>query len=270
MTLLAAPLSRLCVRRASTSVSLLLLAISLLLAPALLASSNSSSSISLTSLTITPTSGTVVFTDPWTSEAYAQAQNSFGGFDQDYNSGLGSKVTANAWVQFAAGRALADPVNLVLKAQSVVNIPQEPIGFVAASSQGTSDIYNSTFMITGGTGQVNVNFDALFKYMQSVMTNINGINATSEVIFSLLVNGTPVLFYDSPLAVGSNASMQIPLTSQELKNSMTLDFDEDYTIYIEMDAESSGQSMPEPSTIALLIGGPALAFARRRIMAKRA
>ena len=49
-----------------------------------------------------------------------------------------------------------------------------------------------------------------------------------------------------------------------------LDYGEDYEIYIETDAESSGQSMPEPSTIALLFSGPALAFGGRWIRAKRA
>jgi len=229
----------------------------------------------MTSLTITAGSGTVVF-DPTstTSEAFAQAQNSFGGFDQDYNSGLGTKVTSNAMVQFACGKALADPVSLVLNSYSNVNIPQEPLGFVAASSQGTADIYNTNFMITGGTGTVNVTFDAFLKWVQTLMTNTQGINATSEVVFSLQLYGNnganTVLFLDSPLMIGSNASASIQQLNYELKNSIMLDYDEDYEIYIETDAESSGQSMPEPSTIALLFGGPAITFARRWIKAKRA
>lgn len=259
-----------CARTSATFV-LLLVAASLLTALPLWASSNSTSIMDLTSLTITAASGTVVF-DPTmtTSEAFAQAQNSFGGFDQDYNSALGAKVSSNAMVQFAAGKALADPVNLVLKSYSNVNIPNEPIGFVAASSQGTADILNSNFMITGGTGPVNVTFDAMLKWIQSVATDIHGINASSEVVFSLAINGTQVLFLDSPLMVGSNASASINQNPYDLKNSIMMNYDQDYTIFIEVDSESSGQSVPEPSTIALLIGGPALALARQWIMAKRA
>ena|SRR5271157_374323 len=269
MTLFAAPSSRLCVQRSISVVPLFLLAISLLLAPPLLAESDSSSSISLTSLTITPASGSVVFTDPWTAEAFAQAQNSLGGFNQNFNSSIGSQVQANAFVQFATGQALADPVNLVLSAGSTVNIPTIPIGFVSASSQGTADIFNSTFMVTGGTGQVNVTFNAMLNSLQTLFTDIHGINATSEVVFALAINGNVVLFRDSPLVIGSNMSQELPF-SGTLTNMMTLNYDEDYTIYLELDAESSGQSVPEPSTIALLVGGPALAFARRWFIAKRA
>ncbi len=271
----AAALSGFRVRRASTYVTplLLLLAISMLAAPPLWAESDSSSSISLSSLTITPASGSVVFTDPWSSQVFAQAQNSFGGFDQNFNNGLGTIVSTNATVMFASGAAVADPINLLMNtsnATSMVHIPNEPIGFVAASSQGTADIFNSTFMITGGTGPVNVTFNAMLNSLQTLFTDKFGINATSEVVFALTVNGNVVLFRDSPLAIGSNMFAQLPFNGNVGPNSVMLNYNQDYTIGMELDAESSGQSVPEPSTIALLFGGPALAFARRWIMAKRA
>ena len=211
MNSFAATLSRFFTRRASKYVALLLLlmAVSMLSVAPIWAESDSLSSLSVSSLTIMPSSGQVMYTDPWTATAFAQAQNSFGGFDQQFNSDI-NQVTAHALVQFATGRALADPINLVLSSGAKVNIPVEPIGFVAASAQGTADIFNSTFMITGGTGQVNVTFNAMLNYGQ------------------------------------------------------------DYTLLLEADAESSGQSMPEPSTMSLLFGGPALALARRWIMSKRA
>lgn len=272
----AASLSRFCTRRASTYVALLLLllAISMLAVPPLWASSDSSSSISLTSLSITPASGSVVFTDPWSSQVFAQAQNSFGGFDQEFNSSNMSQiVSTNAAVMFASGGALADPINLLMNtsnATSMVHIPNEPIGFVAASSQGTADIFNSTFMITGGTGSTNVTFNAMLNSLQTLMTDIHGINATSEVIFTLEVNGNVVLFRDSPLMIGSNMFAQLPFNGSVGPNSMMLNYGEPYTFFLELDAESGGQSMPEPSTIALLFGGPALVLARRWIMTKRA
>jgi hypothetical protein len=267
----AASLSRFPTRSASTYVAplLLLLAISMLSAPPLWAESDALSSLSVSSLMITPASGSVVYTDPWTATAFAQAQNSFGEFDQQFNSDI-NQVTAHALVTFATGRALADPINLVLSSGAKVNIPNEPLGLVAASAQGTADIFNSTFMITGGTGQVNVTFNAMLNSMQKVFTDVNGINASSETVFTLAVNGNIVLFRDSPLMIGSNDQKLLDFMGAAGPNSMMLNYGQDYTLLLEVDAESSGQSMPEPSTMSLLFGGPALALARRWLMAKRA
>jgi hypothetical protein len=263
-------------RRVITYVTplVLVLAVAMFFVLPVWAESDSSSSISVTSVTITPASGTVVFTDPWSSQVFAQAQNSLGGFNQNFNSSNMSQiVSTNAMVQFATGQALADPTNLLMNttnAMSTVNIPTVPLGFLAASSQGTADIFNSTFMVTGGTGQVNVTFNAMLNSLQSLFTDIHGISATSEVIFTLAINGNTVLFRDSPLAIGPNMTLVLPFSGMVGPNSMMLNYNQDYTLFMELDAESSGQSMPEPSTIALLVSGPALAFARRWIMAKRA
>ena len=200
-----------CIRFASISVLPLLfvLAASVLFVPPLQAESNSSASMSISNLTITPTAGTVVFDAPWTTEAFAQAQNSFGGFDQQFNSGLGTLVQANAMTQFATGQALADPINLVLNGSATVNL-NNPSGLSAASSTGISDMY-TTFRITGGTGPVNVTFSAMLNSLQSLMTTGGGILASSEVIFALTINGNVVLFRDSPLMIGANSSLELPI-----------------------------------------------------------
>ena len=52
---------------------------------------------------------------------------------------------------------------------------------------------------------------------------------------------------------------------------MTLNYNEDVTIFLEDDDEvPTAQNLPEPSTISLLFGGPALTFVGRLIRAKRA
>jgi len=247
---------------------LFVLAASVLFVPPLQADAFASANISITNVTITPSAGTVVFTAPWTAEAFAQAQNSFGEDDPEYKSSLGSQVQVNAAVTFASGQALADPVNLVLKTSSLVYIP-DPVT-AAANSVGRADIFNSTFMITGGTGQVNVNFSAMLKSMQSLLTTGGGIFASSEVIYSLLVNGNLVSSFASFNAIGPNDSWNPKPISELETGMMTLNYDEDYTIYLEADAETEGINVPEPSTITLLFGGPALAFVGRLIKAKRA
>ena len=204
---------------------------------------------------------------PWTAEAFDQAQNSLGGFQSQYNSSLGGLAQSSASVQFASAQSSADAMNMILMASAGVNLPGNVLA--AASATSRADIFNSTLMITGGTGQVDVTFGAMLNSLQSLMTDASGLLATSEVVFALTIDGNVVLFLDSPNQIGPNSSLIVPI-SQELTNSMMLNYNQDYTIRLEADAESSGQNVPEPSTIALLFGGSTLAFIRRLILAKRA
>ena len=70
-------------------------------------------------------------------------------------------------------------------------------------------------------------FDAFLKWVQNRATDMHGINAAWGVVFSLAVNGTQVLFLDSPLLVGSDASKSIEQLNYELKNSVMLNYNED-------------------------------------------
>jgi len=246
---------------------LFLLASSLLSVVPLQASSVATSSISINNLTITPSSGSVVFMNPWTAEAFDQAQNSLGDNQSQFNTSLGGIAHSSASVQFASGQSSADAMNMILMASAETNIPGTFVA--AASSVSRADIFNSTFMITGGTGAVNVSFGAMLNSLQNLMTDASGLLASSEVVFALTIDGNVILFLDSPNQIGPNSSLSVPI-SQELSNSMMLNYNQDYTIRLEADAENSGQNVPEPSTIALLFGGSTLGFIRRLILAKRA
>jgi hypothetical protein len=122
---------------------LLLVASSVLLVPLLQASSVATSTISISNLTITPSGGSVVFTDLWTAEAFDQVQNSLGGFQSQYNSSLGGIAQLSASVQFASAQSSADAINMILMASAGVNIPG---GAIAAGSVSRADIFNSTFI----------------------------------------------------------------------------------------------------------------------------
>jgi hypothetical protein len=204
--------------------------------------------------------------NPWTAEAFDQAQNSLGDNQMQFNTSLGGVAQSSASVQFASAQSTADAMNMLLMASAGVNIPS---GLNAASSTSRADIFNSTLMITGGSGPVDVTFGAMLNSLQTLMNDASGSLATSEIIFSLEINGNVVLFLDSPTQIGPSSSLVLPI-SQELTNSMMLNYNQDYTIRLEADAESSGQNVPEPSTLALLFGGSALAFIRRPRLAKRA
>lgn len=245
---------------------LFLLAPLLLAVPPVQGSSVANGSISISNLSITPSGGNVVFSALWTAEAFDQAQNSLGGSQSQYNSSLGGLAQSTASVQYASAQSSADAMNLLLMASSGVNIPG---GVIAASSVSRADIFNSTFMITGGSGPVDVNFGVMLNSLQNLVTDSSGLVASSEVIFALEVDGNVVLFRDSPLTIGPNMSAVLPF-SGELTNSMTLNYNQDYTIRLEADAENSGQNVPEPSTIALALGGAAAVLIRRLIVAKPA
>ena len=246
---------------------LLLLTVLVLVVSPLQASSVATSTISISNLTITPSSGSVVFMVPWTAEAFDQAQNSLGDNQSQFNTSLGGIAQSSASVQFASAQSSADAMNMILMASAGVNIPGSFVA--AASATARADIFNSTFMITGGTGSVNVTFGAMLNSLQSLMTDASGILASSEVVFALTIDGNVVLFLDSPNQIGPNSSLIVPI-DQQLSNSMMLNYNQDYTIRLEADAENSGQNVPEPSTIALFFGGSALAFIRRLIPARRA
>ena len=116
---------------------------------------------------------------------------------------------------------------------------------------------------TGG-----VQFSAMFPYAQSLMTDIYGVQATSEVILNLTIDGQTVLFFDSPLTIGPSTSLATS-GSPTLTNSMTLTAGQTYDLYLEIDSESSGMNAtPEPATLTLLLGGASyLLFAPSAVFA---
>ena len=241
-----------------------LLAASTLISPPLYADSTSFSYMQISDFTMTSSSGMIVFLDPWTAEAFAQAQNSLGGNNSQYNSSLGGLAQASASVQFASAQSSADALNLIQMSSGGVNIPG---GLIAASAVGQETLYNM-FEITGAGGPVNVTFGVLLNSMQSLLTDSSGLFAGSEVAFTLSVDGQVVLFQDIANQIGPNGSWNYTF-SGELTNTIPLYENQwyEFTAFAEQDPSGYGTT-PEPPTIALALAGAAVGFIRL-ILAKR-
>jgi hypothetical protein len=220
-------------------------------------------SISFSNLGIDASSGTVQFLDVWSSQAFAQGQNSLGEIDQEFNSNTGSNSTITAAVTYAGASGTAVVAPLSGGASSYANIP----GAInaEADSTGIGNLSNF-FEITGGTGSVDVTFSVLIDSSNSVTTDQLGVLAYSETDFGLEVNGSPAIATYQVLAVGpsSTTSSTFAVT---LSNTVPLNFGSTYSLVAQADSESQAiDTTPEPATASLaFIGLAALgAYIRRK------
>lgn len=216
------------------------------------------SSLHLQSLSIAPASGSIMFSP--TAQSFAQAQNSLG--DLVSNSNSGATANSSAVVTWANGSGSADAGSQTASASANVSIPNVT---GAANSVGRGALFDFAFSVTGTSGPVSVQFSAMFPYAQSLMTDLYGVQATSEVILDLSIDGQTVLFFDSLNTIGPSSSLAIS-GSPTLTNSMTLMAGQTYNLYLEIDSESSGiNATPEPATLTLLLGGALVPLVRRRL-----
>ncbi len=216
------------------------------------------SSIMLESLTITPASGSIMFSP--TAQSFAQTQNSLGQVVSNFDSG--TTANSSATVTWANASGSADSISQTAFVSANVDLPGSVVGAASAAGQGT--LYDFSFSITGTTGPVSVQFSALLPYSQSLLTDLAGVQASSEDIFYLSLDGQPVLFLDLPMTIGSSSSFSAS-GSPTLSNSMTLTAGQTYNLYLELDAESSGINVPEPASLSLLLGGALLSLVRRKL-----
>lgn len=240
-----------------TSLLLLVLA-AIAVTPRANATAIAISSLQLASLTITPSSGWIIFSP--TAEAFAQAQNSLGELVADYNTGV--IVNSSASVTWASASSSADSISRNMAVFSNVNIPGEG----AASAIGIATLYDYSFSITGTTGPVSVQFDAMLPFMQFLMTDAYGLEASSDLVFYLGIDGTPVLFKDSPEYIGPNSSF-FSSGTWSLSNSVILMANQPYILYAEVDDDPA--PAPEPATLSLLLGGVLCSFVARRLRSAR-
>ena len=203
--------------------------------------------ISFSNLQIIASTGTVQFQGAWNSQAFAQAQNSLGGLDSQFVSNTGGPAMVTATVLFASASGTALVASLSGAALSNASLP----GNINAQalSTGTGTLFNF-FEITGGTGSVNVTFSADLAGMLDVMTDQSGLLARTETIFTLGLDGQPILFFDSPLLVGSNDHASLAF-AQTLSTTLSLNFNTPYLLFAQADSESQAINIPEPPTIAL-------------------
>lgn len=233
--------------RCGLTFGVMLVIATLTAAPPAGATATANSSLQLESLTITPASGSVVFSP--TAQSFAQAQNSLGELVTNFDTGV--TASSSATVTWVNASGSADSISQTGSALANVNIPGSFVG--AASSVGRGVLYDFSFSITGTTGIVSVQFGAMLNSAQSLMTDALGLQATSEVIFDLTIDGQTLLFTDSPFTIGPSQSFTAggPVN---LNSTMDLTAGQTYNLYLELDAESSAINTPEPATLSLLAG----------------
>ncbi|MCX6624732.1 MAG: PEP-CTERM sorting domain-containing protein, partial [Acidobacteria bacterium] len=222
-------------------------------------SATASSSINAGNLQITPANGVLAFDFPWTATAFTEALDSAGGFDQEFSSVDDAATQAGSSTPFSSGTAVSSALAYTAGAASGVNLPSVP----ASASSRARGAFLGMFHIAGVPGPVNVDFSADFTYSH-VLQTLNAISASSEVAFSLTVDGgqTP-LFLNNLLTLGPTGSASAS-SSGTLTGSLTLATNTPYSLYAEVDSESFGYDTPEPSTWLLVLAGLAGIVLRRR------
>ena len=213
---------------------------------------------SLSNIQIVPTSGTVVFT-PQTGATSAGGVIS-DGFDGPSNR-MESPTRSEASIDlgFASAGGVSDLTNFSLSSDSSVTLSGCRCGFEA---EGQSFL-TQNFMITGGTGNVDVTLSALLSTMQSVMTDEFSFFAASGVIINLQVRNASDFSLVHNFSFSDRVSIRPPTNStvmeleRLLSEAFTLQFGTEYRLSASVfaNSEAAQNEVPEPASVVLLVSG---------------
>lgn len=203
-------------------------------------------------LQVTPSVGTVQFT-PTGASVRAAANNSLGG-NQDITSNTLPLAQATANVTFAGASGTANATNQTLNANSNVSVG----GCTCTASAFALASFNTTFVIQGGDGNVDVTILPMPFASGQVTTDQFGSFAHASIAWSLILNGVPVFSTDEMLieVSGPNQTGQFQLTPGLLSKVFTLQSGVTNTLTVNISAVAAGGSaVPEPATVVLLVSG---------------
>ena len=219
--------------------------------PAAHASVVTSNSLALSNIRITLSAGTLAI-DPWTAEAHTFASNSLGQSNGPTDTTFGTARTlasADAAVTWADGHGSADTLALKALGSSNINLPGHDN---EADASGRGSLF-TTFMVTGGTGAVDVAFAMDLLGTQTGTTDPIGYVDRNEIVASLELDGDFVLFFDQIKSIGPNMSFDLP-TAKTLAGTRSLVYGTSYFVFIEADAETNAHNgIPEPASLALVL-----------------
>ena len=220
----------------------------LLHTPHVRADASASADLSAGSLSITPDSGSVVVLSNWQGSAFVQTSG-----NGQYNSG-GGTISLNSHGDYSSATGLATvPLILSLNVNGQSTAMAHVPGQTEASDSATAQASMETvFMITGGIGSANVAFGATISGLLSVLTDNYGESAFAESVFTLEVDGNPVLFNDEPFSIGASSADGSPF-SFALNGNQTLDFNTPYALGVYLDSEAIVTNIPEPQPAYLLL-----------------
>jgi hypothetical protein len=242
-----------------TFVQILLLGLLLGTTSSVYADAISISSGSVTNVQIVPTFGTVVFTAQSTPATAAGAVLT-DGFDGPSNrSQSPTRSEASITNGLASAGAVSDFTSMSFSANSSVILSDCRCQWEA---EGQSFLGKS-FMIVGGSGNVDVNISALLVSMQSLTTDQFSFFAASDVLIGLQVSDPSNSSVVHTFSFASRHSIRPPTDSmtveiqRQLSEAVTLLFNKEYILRISIFANSrAGQNeIPEPATVVLLVSG---------------
>ena len=182
--------------------------------------------------------------------AFAQAQDSLGGFSQQYDAEDNATASASANTALASASSTASEPAMTSISQSGVGIPNITASALSEIGNGNPASLLGEFSVSAAT---TLQFSASITIEQSLFTDNFGVSGSSEAQVGIFLgNGDVPIFFDNPLTIGPNDSAAFSSTSALNGTTSLLQPNTNYDIFIQTDAESSGVTMaPDPSSVCL-------------------
>ena len=241
-------------KRKSLRTSVLLLGLLLVTCSSAYADAISFTSVTLTNVQLISSAGTIVFSPPQGSSptsASGAVANSFGEEEAD-QSEHPTLAQAAASVNFANASGTSNLTNLSLSATSSAT----PLDCVCSAEAEGLAVLRQSFMIVGGSGNVDLTLSALLQSIQNIDTDVSSLFAASDARVTLQVFGVQSFSFDSSIGVGPNDAAFV-VRQIQISEVLTLQFNQQYNLFVFVGANSrAGQNeIPEPATVVLLVSG---------------
>lgn len=239
-----------------TFVRILLLGLLLGTSSSAYADAVSITSVTLSNFQVVPASGTIMFFLP-RHQALARTTNNLN--QESTQIVVTENLTtaqASANVTFASASAVANPATSSATQNSNATVS----GCNCEAFAVGQTFQQQSFIITGGSGNVDVHFSGLLVMMQTLITDEFGVLAGSNVIAGVHLGSIsvfPNVF--TTLTIGPNG-IRLSNIEQQLSQILTLQFNTEYRFDITLSANSlvvnqAPAEIPEPASVVLLVSG---------------